>query len=70
MSSRHWTQRAARLIQTERAAKYQAVLNWVVANRTAIEAAAEAPDEDDLSWKQRLLTQALELYNRSFPEVP
>jgi len=58
------------LIQTERAAKYQAVLNWVVANRTAIEAAAEAPDEDDLSWKQRLLTQALELYNRSFPEVP
>lgn len=63
MSKKHWTQRAARLIQEEHSVKYTTALNWVRSQQAEIEKrSAEAKDEDGLQYGDRCVSEAITSY--------
>lgn len=64
-NNRHWTKRAARLIQRETGTKYMTALRFTNERQAEIERRSEGPDEDGLTGKQRLMAEALALYSES-----
>jgi len=65
MSKKHWTQRAARLIQGEHSVKYLATLNWVLTKKAQIEkkvSESAEKDEDGLRYGDRCVSEALDAY--------